>query len=296
MKERIITGLILIAIVLGCMFITRQSAPMFLLMVVLSGVASYEWFKLMPKPSLEQDGIIDFKKAKKRQIDAYLYGVIGAWVSGLVMILPLISYVGEGFAILKYILILVILYWIVTVYWVFTYPKNDTQWYNRFLYIVGVLLITSASFSMFFLWIMSPWWLMYVFLLVWGADSGAYFVGRKLGKTKLSPVVSPNKSIEGLIGGLLTTVCIIGLTFIFSPLSLTVVQWIIFLIVSMVTVIASVQGDLFESMIKRRAGFKDSGRLLPGHGGILDRVDSLLSATPIFLCGLYLLSLMGAVL
>lgn len=296
MKQRIITGLILVAIVLGCMFATRESAPMFLLLTLLSGIASYEWFKLMPKAPLEQNGVIDFKKAKKRQTDAYLYGVIGAWLSGLLMIIPVLGQMGEIFSIVKYVLILVIVYWLISIYWVLTYPKNDTQWYGKSLYIVGCILIPAAAFSMFFLWKMSPWWLMYVFLLVWGADSGAYFVGRKFGKTKLSPHVSPNKSVEGLVGGIITTVIIMMATLMFSPLLLNIVQSFVFLLISVITVVASVQGDLFESMIKRRAGIKDSGTILPGHGGVLDRVDSLLSATPVFLCGLYLLSLMGVVL
>lgn len=296
MKERIITGIILIAVVLGCMFVTQKPAPIFLLLVSLAAVASYEWFKLMPKAPLEQDGVIDFKKAKKRQTDTYLYGLISAWISGLLMVIPLIGSMGESFAVLKYGIVVVVIYWLISIYWVLTYPKNDGHWYNKALYIVGAILIPVAAFSMFFLWKMSPWWLMYVFLLVWGADSGAYFVGRKWGKTKLSPMVSPNKSIEGLIGGIVTTVVIMFLVLNFSQLSLNIMQSFVFLVISVITVLASVQGDLFESMIKRRSGFKDSGRILPGHGGVLDRVDSLLSATPVFLCGLYLLSLMGVVL
>lgn len=128
-----------------------------------------------------------------------------------------------------------------------------------------------------------------VFVLVGlGADSGAYFVGRKLGKRKLAPTVSPNKSVEGLYGGIATTVVIMLVVQHFY-LDLTVIQLILFLILSIITVFASVLGDLFESMIKRRAGIKDSGRVLPGHGGVLDRIDSLLAASPIFATGMYVL-------
>ncbi|WP_144252032.1 phosphatidate cytidylyltransferase, partial [Neisseria meningitidis] len=142
------------------------------------------------------------------------------------------------------------------------------------LHLIGFVLISAAVTAIYAVWHSSPWWLIYLFLLVWGADSGAYFVGRKFGKKKLAPKVSPNKSVEGLYGGIATTV-IIMLVVQYSYLNLTALQLILFLILSVITVFASVLGDLFESMIKRRAGIKDSGRVLPGHGGVLDRIDSL---------------------
>jgi len=133
---------------------------------------------------------------------------------------------------------------------------------------------------------------MYLFLLVWGADSGAYFVGRKFGKKKLAPNVSPNKSIEGLYGGILTSMLIV-VAVASLYLDMTWPELCLFLILSVITVFSSVLGDLFESMIKRRAGIKDSGRILPGHGGVLDRIDSLLAAAPIFATGIYVLKLIG---
>ena len=133
---------------------------------------------------------------------------------------------------------------------------------------------------------------MYLFLLVWGADSGAYFVGRKFGKKKLAPNVSPNKSVEGLYGGILTSMLIV-VAVASLYLDMTWPELCLFLILSVITVFSSVLGDLFESMIKRRAGIKDSGRILPGHGGVLDRIDSLLAAAPIFATGIYVLKLIG---
>lgn len=122
-------------------------------------------------------------------------------------------------------------------------------------------------------------WLM---LLVWGADIGAYFAGRAFGNRKLAPKVSPGKTWAGVYGGMATSVAIsaiIGLAFLTD---LGGAQWGLMLIVSAVVVAISVLGDLLESLLKRYRGIKDSSHLLPGHGGILDRIDSLCAATPMF--------------
>lgn len=287
MKQRIITAIWLIVLVLGCMFALPSAIPMAILMLVLAGMAGYEWYKLMPaSPKNAQNS------PQKQKNDAILYGVIIAWLAGLPIATTFFT-LNYTFMVMKYILILVSAFWAFSVYWVLQYPRLDEQWYNTLLYSVGCILISSASFAMFFLWKMSPEYLLYMFLLVWGADSGAYFIGRKFGKTKLSPQVSPNKSVEGLIGGIFTTILMMIVIVAFGSLTMSVGQWIVFLIIAILTVMASVQGDLFESMIKRRAGIKDSGTILPGHGGVLDRVDSLLAAAPIFLLGLYLLDWLG---
>ncbi|MEO8400671.1 MAG: phosphatidate cytidylyltransferase [Gammaproteobacteria bacterium] len=129
--------------------------------------------------------------------------------------------------------------------------------------------------------------LLFLFIIIWGADSGAYFAGKWFGKHKLAPSVSPGKTWEGLFGALLTTVVItvLALWLTDSPSNL----WLGGIIVSIVTVLFSILGDLFESMLKRQEGLKDSGHLLPGHGGILDRIDSLTAAAPIFVVGAELL-------
>ena len=125
--------------------------------------------------------------------------------------------------------------------------------------------------------------LMYVFVLVWAADSGAYFAGRKFGKRKLAPKVSPGKSWEGVVGGLITA-CIFA--FVFLQLSkdslIGTASASSFVVLSVATVAISVLGDLTESMFKRESGIKDSSTLIPGHGGILDRIDSLTAAVPFF--------------
>lgn len=271
MLERIITALVLVAVVLSCMFATQSHYPMFILMILAAGVAGYEWFKLMPQAS-----------ATVSKPKAWVYGGCVALVSTLALFFNDVALLLWAASILT---------WLVSIYWVKNFPDAD-NWYNVSLHLIGFILISAAVTAIYAVWHSSPWWLMYLFLLVWGADSGAYFVGRKFGKKKLAPKVSPNKSVEGLYGGIATTV-IIMLVVQYSYLNLTALQLILFLILSVITVFASVLGDLFESMIKRRAGIKDSGRVLPGHGGVLDRIDSLLAAAPIFATGIYILKLIG---
>lgn len=271
MLERIITALVLVAVVLSCMFATTSQYPMLVLMVIAAGVAGYEWFKLMPR---------DQKAVAKPW--AWGYGLLSAVFAMTALYfdeLALLFWAASIFT------------WLLSIYWVKAYPHYD-GWYNSSLKGLGLMLISAAVSAIFSLWESSPWWLMYLFLLVWGADSGAYFVGRKLGKRKLAPHVSPNKSLEGLYGGVITSLLIVFVVS-FKYLELNFAQYMLFLILSVLTVFSSVLGDLFESMIKRRAGIKDSGRILPGHGGVLDRIDSLLAAAPIFAAGVYLLKLIG---
>jgi phosphatidate cytidylyltransferase len=131
-------------------------------------------------------------------------------------------------------------------------------------------------------------WLLLALLLVWAADSGAYFAGRKFGGKwfagrKLAPRISPNKTLEGLAGGvaLAMLVAVVGALVIGTPAA----QLPAVALVALFTVLFSVAGDLFESLLKRHVGMKDSGHLIPGHGGVLDRIDSVLAALPVFALG-----------
>ena len=123
--------------------------------------------------------------------------------------------------------------------------------------------------------------------MIWSADTGAYFVGQRWGRNKLASQVSPGKTREGLYGGLSLGLVAAVLCSLLLPL--TLYKFILFLLVCLITIAMSVVGDLTESLIKRNSGVKDSGGLLPGHGGALDRIDSLTAAAPVFFSGILLL-------
>ncbi|MBT8062191.1 MAG: phosphatidate cytidylyltransferase [Xanthomonadales bacterium] len=132
-----------------------------------------------------------------------------------------------------------------------------------------------------------PWWILLLFLVIWSADTGAYFVGRAIGKRKLAEHISPSKTMAGFGGGLASAAVVAVIAVSLIPrIDATVLQIVP---LAVITALVSVGGDLFISLHKRTSGLKDSGRILPGHGGILDRTDSLLAGAPFFALGLVIL-------
>lgn len=270
LKERVITALILLPLVLWCVFGgVAMAFPIFAAAIILA--AAWEWTAMMRLTSLLP------RLAFVALVAAMLWHVkaqaLTADASGIKALGPLMA--GTS------------VFWLAALVWVRRYPADAQRWDRPFLMLaVGLLLLVPTWAGLVQLHGQSPWWLMYVLLLVWGADTGAYFSGRRFGKVKLAPAVSPAKTREGLYGGLLTTTLIM-LTVAFY-LHLTGMQFLLFAVASAITVLASVLGDLFESMVKRRAGIKDSGKIFPGHGGALDRIDSITAAAPVFLTGWWL--------
>ncbi len=147
--------------------------------------------------------------------------------------------------------------------------------------LVGWAVLIPTGLAMLDLRLDHPWWLLGMMSLVWVADIAAYFTGRRFGKNKLAPSISPGKTWEGVFGAMVgVSVCVV-LAWSFSPYTAHYAFLPSLLIASWCWVGLAVIGDLFESAIKRQAGVKDSGALLPGHGGLLDRIDALTSTLPI---------------
>ncbi|MDU8923676.1 phosphatidate cytidylyltransferase [Pasteurellaceae bacterium LIM206] len=278
LKERILSAIVLIAVVLAALLLFSPFYFALCLGVVVS-LGIWEWTQF---PRLKQ----------------------GVWrwvitaISATFLFLWLYSnanYLNAGRVLDDYaqpLLLIGVLWWLAALFLVIRYPSSAVIWRNSLIlqlifafvtlvpFLIGVLKLRLENY------IGAPihgvLLLLYVFILVWAADSGAYFAGRKFGKHKLAPKVSPGKTWQGVIGGLITA-CVLAFVFVRlagehfshgSTLSL--------IVLSVGTVAVSVLGDLTESMFKRESGIKDSGHLIPGHGGILDRIDSLTAAVPFF--------------
>ncbi|KUJ75344.1 hypothetical protein AVO42_08420 [Thiomicrospira sp. XS5] len=153
---------------------------------------------------------------------------------------------------------------------------------NVMILVLGVLILANfASILMVFLSMLSPAILLLSLFVVWAIDTGAYFAGRRFGRRKLAVHVSPGKTWEGVYGGALLAfvIAVVGLNWLQPDLS---DSYLAVAVVFSGVALFSIFGDLFESLLKRQANLKDSSQLLPGHGGLLDRVDSLLVAVPMF--------------
>lgn len=183
---------------------------------------------------------------------------------------------------------LVVAFWVAVTAWLLAggHPRSPTTGPRPRWLLAGLVLLPTVFVSIATLAALPAgrMLLLYGLFLVFAADTGAYFAGRRFGRRRLAPAVSAGKTWEGLVGGLLGAGA-------FSALAAWVLEidadaWPFWLVIGIVAAGLSVAGDLFESVLKREAGVKDSGSLLPGHGGLLDRMDSLLAALPVQALGL----------
>jgi len=263
LQKRIATAVVLIPVVLLCVF-WLETQGFKLVMCVVLALGAWEWCRLIGITALPTQ------------------------VSFIVLCLG-IAFVSQ-FLPAALVYCLSSLWWLCALYLVMTYPKSDKLWkHSRPLMVVmGVLILVPTWLGVVALQADNAWKMLFVFMLVWSADIGAYFAGRRFGKNKLAPLVSPGKSIEGVVGGLFIAL-LMGLS-LKSFVGLEHLSAFSAVIIFSTVVLFSVVGDLFESLFKRSAGVKDSSQLLPGHGGVLDRIDSLNAAVPIYFSALFLFS------
>ncbi len=189
---------------------------------------------------------------------------------------------------LKLILQMAVVWWVVALGWVMFAPRVVLPWTAA---LAGVLALLPAWIALMRLRLdfeRGAEWVLFALILVQVADIGAFFVGRRFGRRKLAPRVSPGKTWEGVFGGVVASalVAVAGSNYFGVALAL-------FLPLCMAVVAFSIVGDLTESLLKRFAGLKDSGRLFPGHGGVMDRIDSITGAAPVLFFGLLMLGVLS---
>jgi phosphatidate cytidylyltransferase len=258
LKARVVTALCLLAGFLAVLFLLppRAAGMVFALVAALAG---WEWAGLMQA------------SAKGRVI----FGVL---VFGLCLLFWTTP--DEGFP---------LLWGLAALFWLAFAPVWMKRQWSAACATLGLVILLPTWAALVALHGRSPLLLLAVMALVWVADSAAYFTGRAFGKHKLAPTISPGKTWEGVVGAVVG-VLVYGMAVApFLPVVQNLDRVVLAACLLMFTAL-SVMGDLFESMAKRQAGMKDSSQLLPGHGGILDRIDSLTSTLPLVALGLYLIA------
>jgi len=266
LKTRIITAIALLAVLLPILFLLPPVyIGAFFLFALLA--AAWEWSRLLSPEATRA---------------AWLYALFC-----LVIILFLLAMqnVAWQFA----LLLMAVIFWFFLAPFILAKGMNvSLQKLRPFYVVLGLILLPATWFALVFLRELGLVFLLSTMALVWVADIGAYFVGKAFGKRKLAAQISPGKSIEGALGGLLLCYGYAFLCIFYLPFESTLFgAWAIrfgwvptFLMVTVLTAF-SIFGDLFESQLKRMAGVKDSSHLLPGHGGVLDRADALIPTMPI---------------
>lgn len=270
LKQRLLTALFLIPLFIGIVFILPSYlvASIFAIVVLLG---AWEWGRLINLPMRAERLLL---------------------VSGVLNVLWFGYFLSATSIAVNLLLGVAVLWWCLAAWWIRQFEAEHDIPYGRYLgrdVSVGMLTLVPAWLALVVLHAnpaLGPRYVVFLLVLIWVADSGAYFIGRRFGRHKLARLVSPGKTWEGAAGALLASLLVawIGV----AALDVDDGVRLQFVMICIVTAMFSIVGDLFESMVKRRAGVKDSGTLLPGHGGVLDRIDSLTAAAPVFLFGLIL--------
>lgn len=272
LKQRIITALVLSALIVASLVFLPYYGFAALLVLVWA-IAAWEWGDLSGFTALMR----------------YVYAA-----SSSVLLVLLIRYCGlpDSVAPTKLLLLLqaAAAFWLLALVLVVSYPASAVLWGSKAVRaLMGYCVLLPAALALLYVLTLAngKWYFVYTVLIVASADIGAYFTGKAWGKRKLIPQVSPGKSWAGFWGGAASCALLaVIVAWQFSPAGLTIALWVL---ATAIAGLVSVLGDLFESMLKRHRGIKDSSQLLPGHGGFLDRIDSVTAAAPVFVLLLLLL-------
>lgn len=285
LKQRVITAAVLIALLLGAILAPTPWA-LVLILCLLASCAVWEWLRLsytehslVPFAVAVLFALLSFFAAQQR-IDDVSLAVLQR--SPLVLISPA-----------------VIAYWVLGVGMALVLAQTQHRQSRVGFSIFGVLSIAVAWMAVVDMWLYrGAWYLLSMLAVVWVADIAAYFTGKAFGKRKLAPNISPGKTWAGVGGAVIGVIAWIFISALwpgsFGAELIHNWSWFGAVIIAVLLTFFSIVGDLFESLLKRRAGVKDSSQLLPGHGGVLDRIDALIPVAPLaaFLAGPWLQALM----
>ena len=265
LRKRVLTAVVLAAVLLAILFgLPAGWSVAVLTLLVLAGAWEWSAFLLLGQPLRR--------------------GLYVALVAALLWAAWRVSATAAG---RDLVLALAVLWWLAAFLWIVLAPRRVSAWSAG---LAGVLALVPSWLALARLLQLpqGPQWVLFVLVLVWVADIGAFFCGRRFGRVRLAPEVSPGKTWEGVLGGTAVSALVAVAGSVWFHVAL-----VSFLPLCLAAVAFSIVGDLTESLLKRFAGMKDSGSVFPGHGGVMDRIDSLTGAAPVLLLGLSLLGVLA---
>ncbi len=278
LKQRIITAIILLVILLGAL-LAASPWPLVLLLTITAGCALFEWLRLTwPKTSGAMPAVLGVLMGLAMLAVAFQWLATTPAPWALELRSWLNFWVIPGVAII----------WVAAATAMVVRGQAQHKAHCGWLSLFGIFAVLAVWASLVQLYLLhGAWYLVSLLALIWFADIAAYFVGRAIGRHKLAPKVSPGKTWEGAVGGVVaaTAWVLISAYWPGSFGATLALRWPvgIVILIAMGLAAISIVGDLFESLLKRRAGVKDSSQLLPGHGGVYDRIDALLPVAPLAL-------------